>query len=56
MRSTWKAMGKDATGAVLTAIELGYRHIDTAFIYGNEHHVGKAIAKQVGGRVRKLLF
>jgi diketogulonate reductase-like aldo/keto reductase len=29
--------------AVLTALQTGYRHIDTASIYGNEESVGKAI-------------
>jgi 2,5-diketo-D-gluconate reductase A len=31
--------------AVETAIEIGYRHIDTAQMYGNESGVGAAIAK-----------
>jgi len=31
--------------AVLTALKLGYRHIDTARIYGTEPAVGSAIAK-----------
>ena len=30
--------------AVLTAIEAGYRSIDTAALYGNETGVGRAIA------------
>ena len=32
---------KDAT---LTALEIGYRHIDTAEMYGNEKQVGEAVA------------
>ncbi len=31
--------------AVSTALEVGYRHIDTAEMYGNEREVGEAIAK-----------
>ncbi|HEX7993352.1 MAG TPA: aldo/keto reductase, partial [Streptosporangiaceae bacterium] len=31
--------------AVATALETGYRHIDTAEMYGNEREVGEAIAK-----------
>lgn len=45
---TWKAAnGEEATQSVLTALELGYRHIDTAHAYENEESVGKAI-KQSG--------
>ncbi|KAI8980277.1 NADP-dependent oxidoreductase domain-containing protein [Pilobolus umbonatus] len=40
---TWQSAPKDVYDAVLTAIRAGYRHIDTAFIYGNETEVGKAI-------------
>ena len=35
--------GKQTEDAVRWALESGYRHIDTAKIYGNEDSVGKAI-------------
>lgn len=40
---TWQITGSDATEAVRDALELGYRHIDTARAYENEREVGKGI-------------
>ena len=43
---TWQTPAGDvAEESVATALRAGYRHIDTAAIYGNEESVGKAIAK-----------
>jgi 2,5-diketo-D-gluconate reductase A len=36
---------KDTAEAVMTALQAGYRHIDTAEGYGNEKQVGEAVAK-----------
>ncbi len=41
---TWRMKGADCTDAVQRAIGLGYRHIDTAEMYGNEEAVGEAVA------------
>lgn len=41
---TWKAEnGKEATSSVSQALQAGYRHIDTAMMYGNEESVGDAV-------------
>lgn len=41
---TWQINGDEvAENAVINAINAGYRHIDTAAIYGNETGVGKAV-------------
>jgi 2,5-diketo-D-gluconate reductase A len=40
---TWEARGSEAYDAVRAALELGYRHIDTATMYGNEREVGRAL-------------
>ena len=42
---TWKLTGDKCVSAVKKALEIGYRHIDTAQIYENEAEVGKAIAE-----------
>jgi diketogulonate reductase-like aldo/keto reductase len=39
----WRVEDSQATAAVSKALEVGYRSIDTAMIYRNEHGVGKAI-------------
>jgi 2,5-diketo-D-gluconate reductase B len=41
---TWGQEGQDCRKTVETALDIGYRHIDTAQTYGNERAVGKAIA------------
>jgi len=41
---TWEVTGSSAYDSVRAAIEAGYRHVDTAQIYGNEEEVGRAIA------------
>ena len=40
---TYKIPAEDAAGLVTKALEAGYRHIDTAALYGNEEGVGEAI-------------
>lgn len=39
--------GPTAENAVLWALELGFRHIDTAQVYGNEGSIGRTLA-QIG--------
>jgi len=42
---TWQIKGDDAVRATTTALEAGYRHLDTATVYGNEREVGRALAE-----------
>jgi 2,5-diketo-D-gluconate reductase B len=41
---TWRMSGEECTKAVLGALSRGYRHVDTAKMYGNEDAVGEALA------------
>jgi 2,5-diketo-D-gluconate reductase A len=47
---TWQLAGKDAYNGVRAALEIGYRHIDTATGYANEDLVGSAIRDSGVGR------
>lgn len=40
---TWQMRGQRAYEAIGFALEVGYRHIDTATVYGNEAEVGRAL-------------
>ncbi len=40
---TWMLSGHACVQAVEWALELGYRHIDTAAMYGNEEAVGTGL-------------
>jgi 2,5-diketo-D-gluconate reductase B len=41
---TWLLQGSDCRSAVTAALDLGYRHIDTAQLYGNEAEIGHALS------------
>ncbi len=41
---TWQLGGRSAYEAVRYALEVGYRHLDTATMYRNEHEVGQALS------------
>ncbi|MEU9075675.1 aldo/keto reductase [Kitasatospora sp. NPDC004745] len=49
----WQVPDGEATAAVRSAIEAGYRSIDTAAIYENEDGTGKAIAEALAGGVAR---
>jgi alcohol dehydrogenase (NADP+) len=51
---TWKATAGEVGAAVRMALELGYRHIDCAAIYGNEAEIGAALQCVLGqGELRR---
>ena len=47
---TWLLEEADCMAAVPMALDIGYRHIDTAQIYGNEAEIGQAVAASAVGR------
>ena len=51
---TWPLKDAEAADVVATAIDLGYRHLDTATRYGNEAGVGEGIRRS--GIAREELF
>lgn len=40
---TWQITGDECYRAVRTALDVGYRHVDTATVYENEEQVGRAL-------------
>ncbi len=51
---TWQLTGTDCHEAVRAAIDIGYRHVDTAQAYDNEREIGDAIS--ASGVDRESLF
>lgn len=51
---TWQSSEEQVYNAVLAALKVGYRHIDTAACYGNEKPIGDAI--KASGISRNDLF
>jgi len=44
---TWNLRGKECFEATISALEIGYRHIDTAEMYENESEIGDAITQSL---------
>ncbi|XP_020283090.1 alcohol dehydrogenase [NADP(+)] A-like isoform X2 [Pseudomyrmex gracilis] len=55
---TWQAKSEEIETVVITALECGYRHIDTAANYNNEDAIGKALKKwfEKGGSREELFI
>lgn len=51
---TWRVSDADTARVVREAIEMGYRHIDTAQAYANEHGVGEGL--RATGAARDQVF
>lgn len=52
---TWRMTGRTCRRAVETALDLGYRHVDTAQLYGNEREVGAALSNAAVDREEVFL-
>jgi alcohol dehydrogenase (NADP+) len=51
---TWKSSPGAVERAVAEALDVGYRHIDCAWIYENEQEIGRALGRAIDeGRVRR---
>ncbi|KAJ6646473.1 Aldo-keto reductase family 1 member B10 [Pseudolycoriella hygida] len=50
---TYKALGGEVEKAVKDAIDANYRHIDTAYLYGNEAEVGNAVRAKIAEKIIK---
>ncbi|XP_071633318.1 1,5-anhydro-D-fructose reductase [Temnothorax longispinosus] len=51
---TWNASGEELEAALNAALKAGYRHIDTATVYENEHIIGKVLKKWLdSGRIKR---
>jgi predicted oxidoreductase len=51
---TWQLSGRDCVRIIEQAIKLGYRHFDTAQMYGNEREVGEGV--RASGIKREEVF
>lgn len=51
---TWQLRGQSAYAAIRRALEVGYRHLDTATMYANEEQVGRAVRDS--GLAREEVF
>lgn len=56
--TVWQSKAGEVYRGVKTALEAGYGHVDTAWVYDNEHEVGQAVADviQEGSLTRGDIF
>ncbi|MDR1023336.1 MAG: aldo/keto reductase [Prevotellaceae bacterium] len=55
---TWRATREETYNSVFEALKIGYRHVDCAFIYGNEDIIGQAFSDAFAQKIvrREELF
>ncbi|MDR0710745.1 MAG: aldo/keto reductase [Prevotellaceae bacterium] len=55
---TWRTTREETYNSVFEALKIGYRHVDCAFIYGNEDVIGQAFADAFAQKIvrREELF
>jgi len=50
---TWLSKSHEVENSVVWAVETGYRHIDCAYVYGNQDEVGAALKKVIQSVVQR---
>lgn len=50
---TWQSAPGEVKKAVVHAISVGYRHIDCAYVYGNENEVGEGLREAFKSGVKR---
>ncbi|XP_050388967.1 aldo-keto reductase family 1 member A1 [Patella vulgata] len=54
---TWQATKEECQNSVRTALDAGYRHIDTAYAYGNEADIGEVLQEYMkAGKLKRSDF
>ena len=52
---TWELRNQQCKTVVKQAVEMGYTHIDTAWMYANQREIGEAL-KEIGAKREELFI